>query len=74
MEASGFIAVDANGVKRWVVVKIVWTVCDTWKRRNVANFLEEPDAIAFARGENLANPVPRFDVSRSLSVNGKEAV
>lgn len=57
-----------------MTVKVVWTVCDTWTRRDVAGFLDEIEAIHYARGENAANPVPRYQVGKSFSVNGKEAV
>ncbi len=63
------------------MVKVVWTVSDTWQRQeipgekaDVAGFVLESDAIVFAGNLNAWSPVPRYQVERSLSVNGGEAV
>jgi hypothetical protein len=56
------------------MVKVVWTVCDTWERVDVAGFVVHGDAVAYARSGNAHSPVPRYQVERSLSVNGKQAV
>lgn len=47
---------------------VVWAVWDSWERKDVAVFFAEPDAVTFARAENVASsPVPRFCVERSLA-------
>lgn len=55
------------------MVRIVWAVADTWTDRNVetlALFSREGDAIAFAREQNAATMVPRYQVERRHVVNG----
>ena len=36
----------------------VWTVCDTWERKDVVGFARESDAIAVARSLNEGSEVP----------------
>ena len=51
-------------------IKIVWSVADMFSNADVATFLVEVDAIAFARSINVG-PVPQYQVEWSHVVGGR---
>lgn len=54
-------------------VRVMWSIVDMFHDVDVATFLEEDDAIEHTRTENAATGTsgPRFQVSRSLLINGQ---